>query len=161
MLDLQNIELAVFTHISVSSCGFCTLSFIPDLAFVRRIVSQEKSVVGAGWCSPLFPGSHMGIFVFPLTTIFGSYQVSELVKNRSPCNLHTHVHPGVIIMGIVFEMPVLLRSSRMGSIQEMLKIQKHEIFLYWQPSLHQAGCIHIVHSIALVSFYEISILVFQ
>jgi sec-independent protein translocase protein TatC len=179
MLDLQNIELAAqfFTHISVSfSVAFVIATpFIlyQIWLFVRPALypSEKKSVVGAfGWCSLLFfLGVLVGyFFVFPLTINFlGSYQVSELVKNQITLQSYIHMFTWlVIIMGIVFEMPVLLRVlSRMGIIsREMLKkYRKHAILilLVLAAIITPSGDAFTLFIVALPLYllYEISILV--
>ena len=179
MLELQNIELSAqfFTHINVSF----SLAFILATPFILyqlwlfvrpALYSNEKrSVVGAfGWCSLLFfIGVLVGyFFVFPLTLNFlGSYQVTEWVKNQISLQSYIHMFTWlVLIMGLVFEMPVLLRLlSRIGVISKELlkKYRKHAacILLLLAAIITPSGDAFTLFVVALPLYllYEVSILV--
>jgi len=178
-LQLQNIELAAqfFTHISVSfSIAFvlATPFLLYQLwLFVKPALypTEKKSVVGAfAWCSLLFfLGVVVGyLFVFPLTINFlGSYQVSEMVENQITLQSYIHMFTWlVIIMGIVFEMPVLLRVlSRLGVVSKELlkKYRKYAavILLVLAAIITPSGDAFTLFIVALPLYllYEISILV--
>jgi sec-independent protein translocase protein TatC len=179
LLELQNIELAAqfFTHINVSfSIAFviATPFILYQLwTFIRPALypREKKSVMGAfGWCSLLF---FLGVltgyfFVFPLTINFlGSYQVSEWVENQITLQSYIHMFTWlVIIMGIVFEMPVLLRVlSRLGVVSKELlkKYRKHAacILLTLAAIITPSGDAFTLFIVALPLYllYEVSILV--
>lgn len=137
-IKLQNIELAsqFFTHMNVSmSLGFVVAMpyIIFQLwTFIKPALypNEKKSVTAAfGWCSILFfMGVAVGyLFVFPLTLNFlGNYQVTDYVENQISLKSYIHMFTWLIlIMGLVFEMPVLARVlSRLGVITRDL-LRKH------------------------------------
>jgi len=178
-LQLQNIELSAqfFTHISVSfSIAFvlATPFILYQLwIFIRPALypKEKRAVKGAfGWCSLLF---FLGVltgyfFVFPLTINFlGSYQVSEWVKNQISLQSYIHMFIWlVIIMGIVFEMPILLRVlSKLGVISKEIlkKYRKHAaiILVILAAIITPSGDAFTLFVVALPLYilYEISILV--
>ncbi|HPW78405.1 MAG TPA: twin-arginine translocase subunit TatC [Bacteroidales bacterium] len=179
MLELQNIELAAqfFTHISVSF----SIAFVISTPFILYQLwifikpalypKEKKSVTNAfAWCSLLF---FLGVltgyfFVFPLTINFlGSYQVSEFVENQITLQSYIHMFTWlVIIMGVVFEMPILLRLlSRLGVISKELlkKYRKHAacILLILAAIITPSGDAFTLFIVALPLYllYEVSIMV--
>ncbi len=178
-VELQNIELSAqfFTHINISfSLGFvlATPFILYQLwLFIRPALypNERHSVVSAfGWCSLLFfMGVTVGyLFVFPLTVNFlAGYHVTEWVKNQISLQSYIHMFTWLIlIMGLVFEMPVLLRVlSRIGIIsKEMLKkYRRHAacILLLLAAIITPSGDAFTLFIVALPLYllYEVSILV--
>ena len=178
-LELQNIELAAqfFTHINIS----LSLALVLGTPFILYQLwlfvkpalyeKERKSVVRAfGWCSILFfIGVLVGyFFVFPLTINFlGNYKVTDWVENQITLQSYIHMFTWlIIIMGIVFEMPILFRVlSRLGIISKQL-LKKHRKYAFTillivaaviTPS-GDAFTLFIV-TLPLYMLYEISILV--
>ncbi len=178
-LQLQNIELSAqfFTHISVSF----SIAFVLAMPFIlyqlwifiqpALYLKEKKTVKGAfGWCSLLF---FLGVltgyfFVFPLTINFlGSYQVSEWVDNQITLQSYIHMFTWlVIIMGIVFELPILLRVlSKLGVVSKELlkKHRKHAvvILVILAAIITPSGDAFtlLVVALPLYLLYEVSILV--
>lgn len=142
-IDLINIELSAqfFTHMSVSFwIGFVvSVPFIlyQVWTFVRPALyaGEKKSILTAfAFCSILFfLGITVGYFlVFPLTIKFlGTYQVSDWVGNQISLQSYISMFTWLIlVMGLVFEMPVLIHLlSRFGIVTKKLlrKYRKHAI----------------------------------
>lgn len=140
-LKLVNIDLAAqfFTHVKVSFyLGLVVAApfiiyffwgFVKPALYLKEKLAARKAF---GFASLLF---YIGVFVgysivFPLTLRFlGTYQVSELVPNQISLASYISMFNGLIlIMGIVFEMPVLAALlSALGVInkQMMKKYRKH------------------------------------
>lgn len=178
-IKLQNIELSAqfFTHINVSF----SLAFILSTPFILYQLwlfvkpalyeKEKKSVVGAfGWCSLLFfLGVAVGyFFVFPLTIQFlGGYHVTEWVENQISLQSYIHMFTWLIlIMGLVFEMPVLMRLlSRFGVVSKSLlkKYRKHAacILLLLAAIITPSGDAFTLFIVVLPLYllYEVSILV--
>lgn len=107
-------------------------------------------------------------FVFPLTINFlGNYKVTDWVENQITLQSYIHMFTWlIIIMGIVFEMPILFRVlSRLGIISKQL-LKKHRKYAFTillivaaviTPS-GDAFTLFIV-TLPLYMLYEISILV--
>ena len=121
-LRLVNIEVAsqFFVHLRVSAMIALVIS-APIILFMLwsfvapALYEKEKNAVkGAfGFASVLF---YLGVafgycFIFPLTIRFlGSYQVSEIVPNTISLSSYISMFIALIlIMGLVFEMPVLVK----------------------------------------------------
>jgi len=178
-LELQNIELAAqfFTHINISLSLALVLGtpfilyqlwlFVKPALYER----ERKAAVRAFlWCSFLFfLGVLVGyFFVFPLTINFlGNYRVTDWVHNQITLQSYIHMFTWLIlIMGIVFEMPVLLRVlSKIGIISKdfLKKHRKHAfvILLILAAIITPSGdafTLFIV-TIPLYLLYEASILV--
>jgi sec-independent protein translocase protein TatC len=178
-LELQNIELAAqfFTHINVS----LSLAFVLGTPFILYQLwlfvkpalyeKERKATVRAfGWCSLLF---FLGVlagyfFVFPLTIHFlGNYRVTDWVENQITLQSYVHMFTWLIlIMGVVFEMPILFRVlSRLGIVSKNLlkKYRKHAFVILLivaaviTPSA-DAFTLFIV-TLPLYMLYEVSILV--
>lgn len=179
VVELQNIELSAqfFTHINISfSMGFvlATPFILYQLwLFIKPALypKERRSISSAfGWCSLLFfLGVVVGyLFVFPLTVNFlAGYHVTEWVKNQISLQSYIHMFTWLIlIMGLVFEMPILLRLlSRIGVVsKEMLKkYRRHAacILLLLAAIITPSGdafTLFIV-VIPLYLLYEVSILV--
>lgn len=179
VIKLQNIELSAqfFTHINVSF----SLAFILGMPFllyqlwifIRPALypNEKKSISGAfGWCSLLFfLGVVVGyLFVFPLTINFlGGYHVTEWVENQISLQSYIHMFTWlIIIMGLVFEMPILLRLlSRIGVISKELlkKYRKHAacILMLLAAIITPSGDAFTLFIVALPLYmlYEVSIVV--
>lgn len=140
-IELINIELTAqfFTHVNVSFALGLILS-TPFILyqlwlFVKPALyeKEKKSVMSAfGWCSLLFfTGVIVGyLFVFPLTLNFlGNYHVTEWVRNQISLKSYIHLFTWlIIIMGLLFELPVLIRLlSRIGVVRRdwLKKHRKH------------------------------------
>lgn len=178
-LELQNIELAAqfFTHINVS----LSLAFVLGTPFILYQLwlfvkpalyeKERKATVRAfGWCSLLF---FLGVlagyfFVFPLTIHFlGNYRVTDWVENQITLQSYVHMFTWLIlIMGVVFEMPILFRVlSRLGIVSKnLLKKYRNHAFVILlivaaviTPSA-DAFTLFIV-TLPLYMLYEVSILV--
>jgi sec-independent protein translocase protein TatC len=178
-LELQNIELAAqfFTHINIS----LSLALVLGTPFILYQLwlfvkpalyeKERKAAVRAfAWCSFLF---FLGVlagyfFVFPLTINFlGNYRVTDWVENQITLQSYIHMFTWLIlIMGIVFEMPVLLRVlSKIGIISKdfLKKHRKHAfvILLILAAVITPSGdafTLFIV-TVPLYLLYEASILV--
>ena len=178
-LQLVNIDLAAqfFTHIKISFYLSLVLSapliiyFIWD--FVRpALYPKEKTAIRSafGFSAILF---YVGVIVgyatvFPLTVRFlGTYQVSELVPNQISLLSYISMFISLIlIMGIVFEMPVLAAIlSKIGIINKQLlkKYRKHAIvvLLILAAAITPSGDAFTLLIVALPLYllYELSILV--
>ncbi|MDR2584776.1 MAG: twin-arginine translocase subunit TatC [Prevotellaceae bacterium] len=140
-IELINIEMSAqfFTHISVSFwLGFVvSVPFIlyQVWTFVRPALypNEKKSItLSFAFCSLLFLiGIFVGYFlVFPLTIKFlGTYQVSDWVVNQISLQSYISMFTWLIlVMGLVFEMPVLVHLlSRFGIVTKkfLRKYRKH------------------------------------
>ena len=178
-LELQNIELAAqfFTHINISLSLALVLGtpfilyqlwlFVKPALYERE---RKAAVRAFAWCSFLF---FLGVlagyfFVFPLTINFlGNYRVTDWVENQITLQSYIHMFTWLIlIMGIVFEMPVLLRVlSKIGIISKdfLKKHRKHAfvILLILAAVITPSGdafTLFIV-TVPLYLLYEASILV--
>jgi Twin arginine targeting (Tat) protein translocase TatC len=144
-IELINIEMSAqfFTHISVSFWMGFVLAFPVVLyqiwLFVRPAlyVHEKKAIVWAFCCCSVlfFIGVLVGyFFVFPLTIKFlGTYVVSDLVANTISLQSYISMFTWLIlVMGIVFEMPVLMHLlSRVGIVSRKLlrRYRKHAIVI--------------------------------
>jgi sec-independent protein translocase protein TatC len=178
-LELQNIELAAqfFTHINVS----LSLALVLGTPFILyqlwlfikpALYDKERKVAvkAFAWCSLLFfLGVLVGyFFVFPLTIHFlGNYKVTDWVENQITLQSYIHMFTWLIlIMGVVFEMPILLRVlSKLGIVSKDLlkKHRKHAftILLIAAAIITPSGdafTLFIV-TLPLYMLYEVSILV--
>ena len=129
---------------------------------------RQRSVLLPG--APFFSswGCWQAIFVFPLTINFlGNYRVTDWVENQITLQSYIHMFTWLIlIMGIVFEMPVLLRVlSKIGIISKdfLKKHRKHAfvILLILAAVITPSGdafTLFIV-TVPLYLLYEASILV--
>lgn len=140
-IKMINVEMAAqfFTHIRVSFYVALVVAmplvFYELWTFIRpALYDNEKKAIqrSFGFAALLFYlGVAVGYFlVFPLTIRFlGTYQVSELVPNQISLNSYISMLIGlVLIMGIVFEMPILAALlSRFGIIskQWLKQYRKH------------------------------------
>ena len=178
-IELINIEMAAqfLTHVNVSFwLGFVlAVPFIlyQIWLFVRPALylNEKKSILLAFFfCSILFfMGITVGYFlVFPLTIKFlGTYQVSEWVENQISLKSYISMFTWLIlIMGLVFEMPVLANLlSRFGIITKKLlrKYRKHAvvILLILAAAITPSGDAFTMSIVALPLYllYEFSILV--
>jgi Twin arginine targeting (Tat) protein translocase TatC len=142
-IEIININLAAqfFTHMSTSFwigviIGFPYLLYEIWKFVCPALYAKEKRYIriAFGFGAVLFfMGVLLGYFViFPLTLKFlGTYQVTETVVNQVA--LHSYISTFtslILIMGIVFEMPmVALILSQLGIIHRALlrKYRKHAI----------------------------------
>jgi sec-independent protein translocase protein TatC len=144
-LELINIELSsqFFTHVSVSA----TLAFIVAVPYIiyqlwifikPGLYEKERRAINRSFSFAailFFIGVLVGyFFVFPLTVRFlGTYQVSGLVENQISLKSYISMFTWlIIIMGLVFEMPVLaMILSRMGILSKsvMKKYRKHAFII--------------------------------
>lgn len=121
-LTLINIEVAsqFFIHLKMSAMvGLIVVApllvyFIWSFVAPALYDKEKTAIKGAfGFAAVLFyTGVVFGYsFIFPLTVRFlGTYQVSELVPNQISLSSYTSMFTALIlIMGIVFEMPVLMK----------------------------------------------------
>ena len=129
-IDIININIAsqFFTHMSTSFWIGLVIAFPYVIYQLWLFVSPalyeyEKRNMTRAFFSVSFLfylGVVVGyIFVFPLTIKFlGTYQVSEIVANQISLNSYIGMLTSlVLVMGLVFEMPVLAYVlSRMGLI---------------------------------------------
>ena len=178
-IDLINIELSAqfFTHMSVSFwLGFIVA--VPFIlyqlwTFVRPALfpKEKKSILAAFFfCSILFfTGIFVGYFlVFPLTIKFlGTYQVSDWVENQISLQSYISMFTWLILMmGLVFEMPVLVHLlSRFGIVTKkfLRKYRKHAVvlLLILAAAITPSGDAFTMSMVALPLYllYEFSILV--
>lgn len=137
-LELQNIELAAqfFTHINVS----LSLALVLGTPFILyqlwlfikpALYDKERKVAvkAFAWCSLLFFWEFWsGTFCVPTNDSFlGNYKVTDWVENQITLQSYIHMFTWLIlIMGVVFEMPILLRVlSKLGIVsKDLLKTQK-------------------------------------
>ena len=178
-IEMINIEMAAqfITHVSVSFWLGFVLS-VPVILyqiwlFVRPALyaNEKKSILSAFFfCSILFfIGITVGYFlVFPLTIKFlGTYQVSEWVQNQISLKSYISMFTWLIlVMGLVFEMPVLANLlSRFGIITKKLlrKYRKHSVvaLLILAAAITPSGDAFTMSIVALPLYllYEFSILV--
>ncbi|MCL2728240.1 MAG: twin-arginine translocase subunit TatC [Bacteroidales bacterium] len=179
VVELINIEMAAqfFTHISVSFWLGFVLS-VPFILyqlwiFVRPALYQnEKKAITTSFafCSLLFfIGIMVGYFmVFPLTVKFlGTYQVSDWVENQISLKSYISMFNRLILlMGLVFEMPVLVHLlSRLGIVTKkfLRKYRKHAVvvLLILAAAITPSGDAFTMSVVALPLYllYEFSILV--
>lgn len=178
-IQLINIELSAqfFTHMSVSFwLGFVVA--VPFILyqlwiFVRPALfhNEKKTVtVAFSFCSILFlMGIMVGYFlVFPLTIKFlGTYQVSDWVENQISLQSYISTFTWLIlVMGLVFEMPVLVHVlSRFGLVTKsfLRKYRRHAIvvLLFLAAAITPSGDAFTMGVVALPLYllYEFSILV--
>lgn len=144
-IDLINIEMTAqfFIHVRISFYVALVLTmpylFYELWTFVRpALYDSEKRVIKGsfGFAGLLFyTGVVVGyLLVFPLTIRFlGTYQVSETVPNQISLNSYIGMLTSlVLVMGIVFEMPILAAIlSRFGIISKelMKKYRRHAIVI--------------------------------
>ena len=178
-IELINIEMAAqfFTHVNVSFwLGFVLA--VPFILyqlwlFVRPALYQSEKnaiTVSFAFCSLLFlMGIMVGYFlVFPLTIKFlGTYQVSDWVENqislKSYISMFTRL---ILLMGLVFEMPVLMHLlSRLGIVTKNLlrKYRRHAVvaLLFLAAIITPSGDAFTMMIVAMPLYllYEFSILV--
>ena len=144
-IQIMNIDIAAqfFTHLRVS-LYVALIVAMPYIiyqiwTFVRPALSEnEKKAIRSafGFAAILFyVGVLVGYFlVLPLTVRFlGTYQVSADVPNQIALNSYIGMFMSlVMIMGIIFEMPVLaLVLSKIGVIDKALmkKYRKHAMMI--------------------------------
>ena len=178
-IELINIEMSAqfFTHVSVSFwLGFVVA--IPFVlyqlwTFVRPALypKEKKSIVGSFFfCSVLFfLGITVGYFmVFPLTIKFlGTYQVSDWVENQISLQSYISMFTWLILMmGLMFEMPVLIHLlSRFGIVTKKMlrKYRRHAIvaLLFLAAIITPSGDAFTMMMVALPLYllFEFSILV--
>lgn len=144
-IDIININLAsqFFTHMSTSFWIGLIIAFPYVIYELWRFVSpalyshEKRSMVRAFlFASVLF---YLGVVVgymliFPLTIKFlGTYQVSDIVANQISLNSYIGMLTSLIlVMGLVFEMPVLAHLlSRLGIISRkfLRKYRRHAIIV--------------------------------
>lgn len=144
-IKMINVEMAAqfFTHIRVSFYVALVVAmpvvFYELWTFIRpALYENEKHAIqkSFGFAAMQF---YLGVvtgylLVFPLTIRFlGTYQVSELVPNQISLNSYISMLIGlVLVMGIVFEMPILAALlSRFGIInkQWLKKYRKHAVVI--------------------------------
>ena len=178
-IEMQNIEMAsqFLTHVNVSFW----LGFILSVPFILYQLwtfvqpalypNEKKSIVIAfSFCSILFfIGIMVGYFlVFPLTIKFlGTYQVSDWVKNQISLKSYISTFTWLILMmGLVFEMPVLIHVlSRLGLVTKkfLRKYRKHAVvvLLILAAAITPSGDAFTMFVVALplLLLYEFSILV--
>lgn len=144
-IDLINIEMTAqfFIHVRISFYVALIVSmpyiFYQLWTFIRpALYDNEKRVIKGsfGFAGILFyTGVVVGyLLVFPLTIRFlGTYQVSETVPNQISLNSYIGMLTSlVLVMGIVFEMPILADIlSRFGIISKelMKKYRRHAIVI--------------------------------
>lgn len=144
-IKMINVEMAAqfFTHIRVSFYVALVVAmpiiFYEVWTFVRpALYDNEKRAIQKSFGFAAFQfylGVAVGyLLVFPLTIRFlGTYQVSELVPNQISLNSYISMLIGlVLVMGIVFEMPILAALlSRFGIInkQWLKKYRKHAVVI--------------------------------
>jgi len=178
-IPIININMAAqfFTHISTSFWLGIMLSF-PYLIWeiwhfiVPALYVHEKRSIGFAFAFSSFLfylGIAVGyIFIFPLTIHFlGTYQVSELVANQISLNSYISMFISLImIMGIMFELPVLaMILSRFGIVTRrfLRKYRRHAIVVVLvaaaiiTPSADAFTMLMV--AIPLYLLYELSILV--
>ena len=178
-IELINIEMSAqfFTHMSVSFwLGFVvSIPFIlyQLWTFVRPALypKEKKSiVVSFFFCSILFfTGIVVGYFmVFPLTIKFlGTYQVSDWVENQISLQSYISMFTWLIlVMGLVFEMPVLIHLlSRFGIVTKkfLRKYRRHAVIvlLILAAAITPSGDAFTMTMVAMPLYllYEFSILV--
>ncbi|MCL2502216.1 MAG: twin-arginine translocase subunit TatC [Bacteroidales bacterium] len=178
-IELINIEMSAqfFTHVSVSFwLGFVLA--VPFILyqlwiFVRpALYPGEKKAVTASFafCSLLFiTGLMVGYFlVFPLTIKFlGTYQVSDWVENQISLKSYISMFTWLILMmGLVFEMPVLIHLlSRFGIVTKtfLRKYRRYAVvvLLFLAAIITPSGDAFTMSIVALPLYllYEFSILV--
>jgi len=178
-IELINIEMAAqfITHISVSFW----LGFVIAVPFVLyqlwtfvqpALYPKEKNsiMIAFTFCSILFfIGITVGYFmVFPLTIKFlGTYQVSDWVENQISLKSYISMFTWLILMmGLVFEMPVLMHVlSRLGIVTKkfLRKYRKHAVvvLLILAAAITPSGDAFTMFVVAMPLFllYEFSILV--
>jgi sec-independent protein translocase protein TatC len=178
-IDLINIEMAAqfITHVSVSFWLGFVLS-VPFIlyqlwTFVQPALypNEKKSIMIAfSFCSILFfIGIMVGYFmVFPLTIKFlGTYQVSDWVENQISLKSYISMFTWLILMmGLVFEMPVLIHVlSRLGIVTKkfLRKYRKHAVvvLLILAAAITPSGDAFTMSVVAMPLYllYEFSILV--
>lgn len=144
-IKMINVEMAAqfFTHIRVSFYVALVVAmpviFYEIWTFVRpALYDNERHAIqkSFGFAALLFYlGVAVGyLLVFPLTIRFlGTYQVSDVVPNQISLNSYIGMLIGlVLVMGIVFEMPILAALlSRFGIIskQWLKKYRKHAVVI--------------------------------
>ena len=144
-IELINIEMTAqfFIHIRISFYVALVLAmpyiFYQIWTFVRPALydNERKAIRGSfGFAGLLFyTGVVVGyLLVFPLTIRFlGTYQVSSSVPNQISLNSYIGMLTSlVLVMGIVFEMPILAAIlSRFGIISKQLmkKYRRHAIVI--------------------------------
>ena len=144
-IELINIEMTAqfFIHIRISFYVALVLAmpyiFYQLWTFVRPALydNERKTIRGSfGFAGLLFyAGVVVGyLLVFPLTIRFlGTYQVSSSVPNQISLNSYIGMLTSlVLVMGIVFEMPILAAIlSRFGIISKQLmkKYRRHAIVI--------------------------------
>ena len=178
-IELINIEMAAqfITHISVSFW----LGFVIAVPFVLyqlwtfvqpALYPKEKNsiIIAFTFCSILFfIGITVGYFmVFPLTIKFlGTYQVSDWVENQISLKSYISMFTWLILMmGLVFEMPVLMHVlSRLGIVTKkfLRKYRKHAVvvLLILAAAITPSGDAFTMSIVAMPLYllYEFSILV--
>jgi sec-independent protein translocase protein TatC len=178
-IDLINIEMAAqfFTHISVSFW----LGFVLAVPFILyqlwlfvspALYPNEKRaiVLAFAFCSILFfAGVTVGYFlVFPFTIKFlGTYQVSDWVENTISLQSYISMFTWLIlVMGIMFEMPVIAHVlSRFGIVTKsfLRKYRRHAIvvLLFVAALITPSGDAFTMTMVAMPLYllYEFSILV--
>lgn len=178
-VEIVNIDLAAqfFIHIKISFClGLVVAApyiFYEIWGFLRpALYPNEKKAVRTsfGLAAILFYiGVLVGYFlVFPLTLRFlGTYQVSQSVSNQIALQSYISTFVSLIlIMGIVFEMPMLAALlSKLGVISKQLlkKYRKHAmvILLILAAIITPSGDAFTLMAVAipLYALYEVSIAV--
>lgn len=144
-IKMINVEMAAqfFTHIRVSFYVALVVAmpvvFYELWTFIRpALYENEKRAIQKSFgfaALQFYLGVVVGyLLVFPLTIRFlGTYQVSELVPNQISLNSYISMLIGlVLVMGIVFEMPILAALlSRFGIInkQWLKKYRKHAVVI--------------------------------
>ena len=178
-IELINIEMAAqfLTHVNVSFWLGFVLS-VPFIlyqlwTFVQPALypNEKKSIMIAfSFCSILFfMGIVVGYFmVFPLTIKFlGTYQVSGWVENQISLKSYISMFTWLILMmGLVFEMPVLVHVlSRLGIVTKkfLRKYRKHAavVLMILAAAITPSGDAFTMFVVAMPLFflYEFSILV--
>lgn len=178
-IELINIEMTAqfFIHIRISFYVALVLTmpylFYEIWTFVRpALYDNEKKVIRGSFSFAgilFYTGVLVGyLLVFPLTIRFlGTYQVSESVPNQISLNSYIGMLTSlVLVMGIVFEMPILAAVlSRFGIITKelMKKYRRHAIVVLVilaaviTPSGDPVTLFFV--SVPLYLLYELSILV--
>lgn len=144
-IRMINVEMAAqfFTHIRVSFYVALVVAmpivFYELWTFIRpALYENEKRAIQKSFgfaALQFYLGVVVGyLLVFPLTIRFlGTYQVSDLVPNQISLNSYISMLIGlVLVMGIVFEMPILAALlSRFGIInkQWLKKYRKHAVVI--------------------------------
>lgn len=178
-IEIININLAAqfFTHMSTSFWLGLIMAFPYVIYEIWRFVcpalykNERKHIVFAFCFGAVlfFMGILLGYFViFPLTLKFlGTYQVTDMVQNQISLSSYIGTFTSLIlIMGLVFELPVVaLVLSRLGIIRRALlrKYRKHAVVasLVMAAIITPSGDAFTMLMVAmpLVLLYEFSIMI--